>query len=380
MMKTLLCLAALLASVPALAAEPEKRKEDQTPPPADPATTPESPKDEAVTPPEDKGKGSIGQSPFRIRTSRPNYSETEVNRPLALQKEWAEFSLTYRVRQVSQFTDKEGEVLDTEYDYTYSWLTFDTRYGFTRNLTMYMRIPFAVMTSREGRFDAETEKSTVTNSGMGDVEFGFLWQVFGRELPSTLTSLAIQLDTKQPSGNESAGAPGKRHMPLGTGTTNAGITLHAKQRVGPVAATVYGGYIHKFSGVTMWVRDLEGPLGLNGRFKPGDEIRAGGKLTLQPITWVAVEGGADYISRENSAIGATSNEISPGETLVEMRDTEFEALNAGGRVLVEPSVNWTIHGGVTVPVMSRNSDVFFPLEDLSQSYGTTINAGATFRW
>lgn len=360
MTKKLLFAAALLAAVPALAAEPEP-----TPKPAE------------SVPPEEKPKADkIGQSPFRVRTSRPNYSELEVARPLALQKEWAEFALTHRMRQVTEVTDENGNVRDAGYTYTHSWMTFDTRYGFTRNMTMYMSIPYAVFTTLEG---VENE-GNVMETGMGDIHFGLNWQVLHREKAKTMSSVAIQWDTKQPSGNESTGGPGARHIPLGTGTTNVGMYLAAKQRVGPIAAVVRGGYVHKFSATTMGVRDLEGPLGLNGRFKPGDEITAGGRLIVQPISLVAVEGGADYISRLPAAIGATSDDVSPGDDLVEIEGTDFEALNANFRVLVSPSVNWDFSLGASVPVMSRNSGALFPLEDVTESYGTTIISSAIFRW
>lgn len=382
MTKKLLLAATFLASTTALGAESEPQKKEgrtQTPPQAATEAQSETKPADAVPPAEGK-PGRIGQSPFRVRTSRPTYAESEVARPLALQKEWAEFALTYRYREVTQFTDLDGEVQDADYTYQHSWLTLDARYGFTRNLTMYMSIPYSINTYLRGNIDGEQTRSGVVDNGMGDVNFGLLWQVVNRESASSLSSVAVQFDTKQPSGNESPGAPGDRHLPLGTGTTNASLHLHAKQRVGPVAAVVRVGYVHKFSGVTMWVRDLEGPLGLNGRFKPGDELTAGGRLILQPIQWVALEGGADYVSRGNSAIGPTSDEVSPGEDLVEMRDTEFEALNATARLLVEPSVNWTFAVGAQVPVMSRNSQAFLPLEDLSQSYGTTIIGSTIFRW
>jgi hypothetical protein len=363
MTKKLLLAAALLAAVPALAAEPEP-----TPKPADAPTLP----------PEEKAKpDKIGQSPFRVRTSRPNYSEMEVARPLALQKEWAEFALTYRVREVTEVTDPNGEVHDAGYTYTHSWVTFDTRYGFTRNLTMYMSIPFAAGSSLVG---VEGE-GNVMESGMGDIHFGLLWQVFHREKQSSMSSLAVQWDTKQPSGNESPGAPGARHLSLGTGTTNFGMYVAGKQRIGPVAAVLRGGYVHKFSGTNMWVRDTDAPtLGLNGRFKPGDEIVASGHLIVQPLALVAVTGGADYVSRLPASIGPTSDEVSPGEDLVEMKDTDFEALNANVAFLLSPSVNWDFSIGASVPVMSRNSGALFPLEDLSQSYGTTLISSAIFRW
>ena len=358
MTKKLLLTAALLAAVPALAAEPEA-----------------TPTPEAV---EAKPKAErIGQSPFRVRTSRPNYSEMEVARPLAIQKEWAEFGITYRVREVTQVTDRNGEVQDAGYTYTHSWATFDMRYGFTRNMTMYMSMPFAVSTMLVGVED----EGNVMETGLGDIHFGLVWQVLHREKAKSMSSVVIQWDTKQPSGNESPGAPGARHISLGTGTTNAGMYVAGKQRMGPVAAILRAGYVHKFSGTSMWVRDIDAPtLGLNGRFKPGDEIVASGHLIVQPLTLLAVTGGADYVSRLPASVGATSEGVSPGEDLVEIKDTDFEALNANVRLLVSPSVNWDFAVGASVPVMSRNSGALFPLEDLTESYGTTLIGSAIFRW
>lgn len=372
MTKKLLLAAALLAAVPALAAdEPQMKKEGQTQTP--PTTEP------SVPPPaeEDKGSGKIGQSPFRVRTSRPSYAEREVARPLAIQKEWAEFGLTYRYREVTQFTDSEGNVEDATYTYTHSWLTLDARYGFTRNLTMYMSLPYSVFSSLE----ADNDDADATTRGLGDVHFGLVWQVLHKQQVKSMTSVAIQMDTKQPSGNESVGAPGNRHLPLGTGTTNAGLGIAAKQRMGPVAAIVRAGYVHKFSGTNMWVRDIDAPtIGLNGRFKPGDEISAGAHLQLQPIGLIAIDGGADYVSRGEASMGNTSDSLSPGDDVVAIKDTDFEALNASVKVFIEPSINWDFVVGASVPVMSRNSQAFMPLEDLSESYGTTITGSAIFRW
>ena len=373
MTKKLLLAAALLTAIPALAAE-ESTKKEEPKTQAPPSTPPET------VPPEegDKGSGRIGQSPFRVRTSRPSYAEQEVARPLALQKEWAEFGLTYQFKEVTQFTDSEGNVEDATYTYTHSWLTLDARYGFTRNLTMYMSLPYSAYSTLE----ADNDDADASTRGLGDVHFGFVWQVLNKQpSPKALTSVVLQLDTKQPSGNESVGAPGNRHLPLGTGTTNAGLSVAAKQRVGPVAAIVRAGYVHKFSGTNMWVRDIDAPtIGLNGRFKPGNEITAGGHLILQPISLIAVQGGADYVNRGEAAIGATSDSISPGDDVVALKDTDFEALNASVRLFIEPSINWDFIVGFSTPVMSRNSQAFMPLEDLTQSYGNTITGSAIFRW
>lgn len=371
MTKKLLFAAALLVAAPVLAAETEPAKKEEG--------TTQAPPPESVppAPAEDPKPGKIGQSPFRIRTSRPNYSENEIGRALALQKEWAEFGLTWRAREVTEVTDADGNVNDAGYTYMHSWVTFDARYGFTRNLTMYMSMPYMVMSTLTG---VENE-GNIQETGLGDVHFGLVWQVLHKSKAKSLTSVVVQWDTKQPSGNESSGGPGDRHLPLGTGTTNLGMYVAAKQRVGPIAATVRAGYVHKFSAVSMLVRDTDAAtLGLNGRFKPGNEITASGALLVQPINLLALEGGATYVSRMPVAIGPTSNAISPGDDLEEIRGSEFEALNANVRLLVEPSVNWDFIVGVSVPVMSRNSGNFFPLEDVSQSYGTTLVTSAIFRW
>ena len=330
----------------------------------------------AVSLPAVADEDSPGQSPFRVRTSRPSYPEAIVARPLTLEKEWAEFGLTYAFRDVTQYSDSEGELHDTAYDFRYSWLNFDARYGFTKNMTFFMSIPFSVMSERTGGNDGE---KSVSGTGMGDIRFGMTWQPYLRTSENALTALSLTWDTKQPSGNESAGAPGNRALLLGTGTTNTSLVLHAKQRIGPVAAVANAGYTHKFSAVTMWVRDTT-VNGLNGRFKPGDEITAGLHLQAQPIRLAALDVGADYVNRMESKVGASSNGVSPGNGLQTIPDSDFEALNASARVVIQPSVNWDFVVGASHPVMSRNSGVLFPLEDLSQSYGTTFNGGVLFRW
>lgn len=330
--------------------------------------------------------GVAHADPFVVRTSRPNYAESTVGRPVTIAKEWAEFGLSYEMRDVTQFTDDAGKTHPTDYKYRYSWLMLGMRYGFTRNLTLILDVPYDAGTTRTGGSDGNP---AIHSHGLGDVRFGFQWQFLSREKGSNLTSLGLQVDTKQPSGNESPGEIGNRRIPLGTGTTNAGVALLAKQRLGPIAASANVGYVHKFSAVAQWVRDFDGPAGLNGRIKPGDEIDAGLHLMVQPIAFAGVEGGVDYISRADALVGHTANELNPAADLKTFPCTaiggfkscsNFTAVNATARVIVEPSVNWTFSGGVRVPVQSRNSAYFFPLEDLSQSYGTTILASAAFRW
>ena len=316
-------------------------------------------------------------NPLVVRTSRPNYAESEVARPVVLAKEWAQFTLDYQFRPVTQFTDMDGKVHDATYKYRLSWLTLGMRYGFTRNLSLFLDIPYSVASRRTGGTDGN---AAIDATGLGDARFGFAWQIFEREKTSSLTSVAVQWDTKQPSGNESPGEPGNRRLPLGTGTTNTGLTLLAKQRFGVVAAQGHVGYTHKFSAVTQWVRDQDGPAGLNGRIKPGNEIRAGAHLIAQPIALAGLDGGVDYVRRGNAAVGHTANNINPAADLKTVSGSSFEALDASGRVFLEPSVNWTLSGGVSFPLKSYNSGFFFPLEDLSQSYGTTFLGSATFRW
>jgi hypothetical protein len=209
--------------------------------------------------------------PFVVRTSRATYADDEVARPVTIAKEWAEFSIGFAYRDVTKETDSDGNVQDAPYHYRLSWLQLSTRYGFTRNLTLFMEIPYAVGSQMESA--SVPSANTPAEIGSGDARFGFVWQVLAREKATSLTSLALQVDTKQPTGNEAPGGPGARHLLLGTGTTNAGIKMIGKQRLGPLALVADVGYVHRFSAVTMWVRDSE-TSGLNGRTPP-PLLRAG---------------------------------------------------------------------------------------------------------
>jgi hypothetical protein len=320
----------------------------------------------------------VEAGPLVVRTSRPAYADTEIARPLTIAKEWAEFTLDYRFRDVSRVTGPNGKIHPAGYRYRMSWLTLGMRYGFTRDLTLFLDVPYSVGSQRTGAAPGDTR--TIHATGMGDTRFGFGWQVYAREREAALTSVALQVDTKQPSGDGSAAAGGARSIELGTGTANLGLAVAGKQRLGPCAAVARAGYVHKFSAVAGWAPDHDAPSGFAARVKPGDEIDASVHVLAQALRRGELEAGLDYVHRENAAVGHTSRGLDPAAGLKTVAGSGFQALNASGRVIVEPDLHWSFSGGVAFPLMSRNSGFYFPLEDLSQSYGTTFLGSATFRW
>jgi hypothetical protein len=60
--------------------------------------------------------------------------------------------------------------------------------------------------------------------------------------------------------------------------------------------------------------------------------------------------------------------------------SNYEGLNASVRGILDLNTNWQGTLGVSLPVMSRNSGYFMPLEDLTPSYGTTLSGSLAFRW
>ena len=328
--------------------------------------------------------------PFVIRTSRPDYPNAEVARPLILEKEWLEFSLALDTKSVTQFTDADGNVRDADYDFSRSVVRADIRYGLTSKWNVFLSIPYIVSTSVETAAGV-----TAKDRGLGDLKLGVEWEFFGRR-EKRITSAVLRVWTKQASGTEARGSLGDNHIILGTGTTDLGVMVLAKQQLPFVAVYGRAGYVRKFSDIVQYVFDDTNGGGLNGRFKLGDEIILGGSFLIQPT--LAVPSGlrdkvgaeswgpvgllidVQYSIRDNAAIGPTSDDLFGGGDLSTLAETGGNYLDMTAKLLLEPTTNWTLALGATIPLASQNSDRLWPLEDQTPSYGVTYNGSLLFRW
>lgn len=320
--------------------------------------------------------------PFVIRTSRPDYAAYEAARPLTLEKEWLELGVLFDSKSVNQYTDSSGEVHDATYQFNRNVANLSIRYGLTSRWNLFMHIPFVVSTAVETGAGVEAR-----DSGLGDLKLGADWEMYGKREPS-VTSVVLRVWTKQASGNEARGSLGDTHIILGTGTTDLGAMVLAKKQLPMSAVHARAGYIRKFSDIVQYVFDETNGGGLNGRIKLGDEVVVGAGGVFQPeitlgerttgMFGLAVD--AQYSIKQDAAVGKTGNNVFGAGELERVPDSGGSYLDASARLLIEPSANWTVALGATVPIMSQNSDRLWPLEDQNPSYGVTYNANALFRW
>lgn len=349
--------------------------------------------------------------PFVIRTSRPDYPNKEAERPLILEKEWLELSLSFEMKDtlgdgglqgVTEYTDADGNVHDANYEYQRQVATFELRYGLTSHWNLWFTLPYITYTSIETAAGA-----SIQEHGLSDLKLGADWEFYGRRNGS-VTSAVARFWTKQASGTEARGAAGQPHIVLGTGTTDIGGMVLAKQTLPFSAVNVRVGYIHKFSDVVQYVFDETNGGGLNGRFKPGDDIILGGGVIVQPgipvpKKWTKYTGGktvglvglavdAQYTIRDSAMVGKTSNGFLPGigdckndlgETepcMKDVADSDGEYFDLFPRLLIEPTGNWTLALGAQIPLLSRNSDRIWPIEEHSPSYAINYTGTLFFRW
>lgn len=320
--------------------------------------------------------------PFVVRTSRPDYPAYEAARPLVLEKEWLELSVDFGTKSVDQFTDSNGDVHDADYLFNRSLATLNIRYGLTSRWNMFLSVPYVVSTSVETAAGVDT-----TDHGLGDLRVGADWEIYRRR-EKKVSSAVLRMWTKQASGNEARGSLGQNHIILGTGTTDLGVMVLAKQQLPFSAVHARAGYVRKFSDIVQYVFDETNGGGLNGRFKLGDEVVLGAGAIIQPeiplgdrttgLLGLALD--AQYSLRQDAKIGPTSDDLFGGSDLDTLPDTGGSYFDVSARLLVEPTTNWTLSAGAVIPVMSQNSDRLWPLEDQNPSYGVTYTGTLAFRW
>jgi len=165
---------------------------------------------------------------------------------------------------------------------------------------------------------------------------------------------------------------------MSSGQSDLAGYLRFKQQVGPLAATVSAGYVHRFSGVSQFVVDTE-TYQFAGRFKPGSEVRAEGELLAQVVGPLAFYGDATYRRWFEGAIGTTSGGFYADANLDPIAGSDGWSVDAGGGAIVNVTRGVDVAAAVSVPL--RGEDLaYFPLEDIAATRGITYSATLEMRY
>jgi hypothetical protein len=313
---------------------------------------------------------------FQAKTMRAPMSAVEVERPLVIGKGWLEASFGYDQKLADGAWSSTGEAIQWESArWLYTTERIGIRYGFTRSTEFYWDIPFHYARLVNDKLGTDTE-----GFGIGEPKFGWKWELFNRTLPNT--SIALDLQYKMPTGQETAGTyvggPNTFNtIPMSTGQADLAALLRGKRQFGPLAVEGSIGWVNRFSGVSQFVVEVD-QYQFAGRFKPGSEVRA----ELSPMVQlgpVAVHGDLVFRRWFESALGTTAPGFFVDENLDPIAGSDGWSVDAGGGVVVNCTRGVDVLASASVPV--RGEDLlFFPLEGISPTRGTTLSASLELRY
>jgi hypothetical protein len=324
---------------------------------------------------------------FQVKTMRAPLSAIEVERPLIVPMGWLELGLEfeYKVAGGPQLfgllpdggawsADGEPVAWDSA-RWTYTTETLAIRYGVSRRAELWATVPFHYV-----RLTNEVLGTDTSDFGVGDARFGWRLEWLRQEAP--LSSVATDVYWKAPLGKEAPGSyiGGSNTVtgfPMSTGTNDIAFFLRGKQQLGPLALTASVGFIGRLSGVSQFVVETS-EYQFQGRFKPGDEVRA----DIEPLVQVgpiALQGHLVYRVRYQASAGTTAPGIDWNANLRPFEGSDGQSLDAGGGVLVNATRGVDARAGISVPVMGEDL-TFFPLEELTPTRGVTYSAGLELRY
>jgi hypothetical protein len=313
---------------------------------------------------------------FQIKTMRAPLSAVEVERPLVIGKGWLEGAIGYDYKAADGGWDADGNPYAWDSaKWLYTTERLGIRYGISRDGELYWDIPFHYVRLVNPVLGTDTQ-----TFGIGEPKFGWRLQLFNKQIPTT--SIVTDLQYKMPTGQEAVGTyiggPNTvTTFPLSTGQADLALYLRAKQQAGPLAITGSIGYVHRFSGVTQFVIEVD-QYQFAGRFKPGSEVRA----ELSPMVQVgplALHADATYRRWFQAALGTTSGGFWWDAYLEPVADSDGWSLDAGGGAILNLTRGVDLAAGVNVPLRSEDL-LFFPLEDISATRGITYSTTVELRY
>jgi hypothetical protein len=313
---------------------------------------------------------------FQAKTMRETLSAREVERGLLLGKGWLEIGLGTDIKRATGYWSATGDKVDWD-DAVWTWSTqrMHFRYGLTKRSELYGTVKW-----HYARLENERLGTDVIDFGLGDPRFGYKYEWFKSLAP--VTSLITYLEYKGPAGNESPGnyigGPSTfSSVIMTTGTPDLELGARGKRQVGPLAFTVGGAYVRRFSNVVQYV--IETDLNVfNGRIKPGDVTKVDGEVLLQ-LGPVALQGGALVQLREETSIGPTSAGLFLGADLEPQQGSDGVSVDANTGFTFNITRGVDLVGGVSIPVKGEDL-MYFPIEDIHPTRGNTYSGTLEFRY
>ena len=300
----------------------------------------------------------------------------QIERPLVLGKGWLEIGLGVDRKVATGAWGPMGQPVEWEPGtrFTYDTHRMDLRYGLSRRVELTAQLKTHWVEWEQPGAAADLEQF-----GIGDPRFGVVFEAFRAQGP--LTSLVFVGNIKGAAANESPGdidgdpSTFSRFV-MTTGTSDLELGVRGKHQLGPMAITLDAAGVYRSSDVTQYMADPQHP-GFNQRIQPGSLGRVGAELLLQ-LGPVACSGGAVLTARSATRVGSTAPGLFPARNLRVLDGSEGIAVDARAATIVHLSRRIDAIVGVQVPMLGEDW-MYFPIEDLHPTRGTTTSATLALR-
>lgn len=324
--------------------------------------------------------GDAAAAGLQAKTNRELYPAREVERPLVLGKGWLETRLGGDVKIASGQWNSEGAFETFSSRPVQPGLTYTTqRLGVSYGLSRHGELTFDFRTHWVKLTSADMAEDT-TQFGLGDPRFGYRWELYRSLAP--LTSLVAVGEVKVPAANQAPGAPvGGQYafdsVVLTTGTPDLTLGLEGKRQLGPTSLQLGALWVRRFSRVVQY-NPTNGISSGARLFKPGDQTLLNALLTVQ-LGPVALQGGADFALRQQALVAPANASIFDEEVVEAIPAAAGWGLDLTAGALANLSRGVDLALGVGLPLKGEDR-IFYPIEDLTPTYGVTYTGTLAIRY
>lgn len=324
--------------------------------------------------------GEASASGLQAKADRELYPARQVERPLVLAKGWLQVGLGADAKVASGQWNSEGAFetfssLPAQPSFTHTTQRLAVSYGLTRHgeITADFRTHWVSLGSRDQ--GAET-----TQFGLGDPRFGYRWELYRSLAP--LTSIVAVGEVKLPTANQTPGEAidgqyAFDRVVLTTGTPDLKLGVEGKRQLGPASFALGATWVRRFSGVVDY-NPLGGISPGSRLFKPGDLTLLDAEAMVQ-LGPVALRAGADFRLRQKALVAPATASIFDEEAVQAMADTAGWGLDLDTGAVVHASRGVDLRLGLRVPLKGEDR-IFYPVEDLTSTYGITYSGALDVRF
>lgn len=313
---------------------------------------------------------------WEAKTMRAPLSAREVERPLILGKGWLETGVQVQYKNTNQYWGESGEKLEWDNaNWLYTTESLHIRYGVSSKADLAWELPVHYLALTNDSLGTDTR-----GWYWGDPRFSFNYEAFRTDVP--LTSVVVGAEMKAPLGNEApgsyiAGPSTFQRFITTSGTTDLALQARAKRQLGILAVEGGVAYTYRFSGLAQYTIETTNNQ-MNGRIKPGNRAEADLGLTVQAGP-VALRGQGWVRRWGTTELGTTSGGLLPNQNLEPISGSEGWGAGVDAELIANFSRNFDVVAGASVPL--RGEDLmFFPIEDLHPTRGTTYTGRLEFRF